>query len=92
MNANKEWRDECCVPAPAPAGETLPIISAKATEMLEDTEAILERVLAIIEAKNEGRPNTGKEINCFRDSLSDLRIRAERVNSLARRLLETFQS
>ena len=89
MNANENLGTKCC--APAPIAETLPLISAQTTEMLEDTEAILERVLDIIEAKNEGRPNAGGGINCFRDSLSDLRIRATRVNSLAHRLLETFQ-
>lgn len=57
MNANENLGTKCC--APAPIAETLPLISAQTTEMLEDTEAILERVLDIIEAKNEGRPNAG---------------------------------
>ena len=91
MNAHENLGTKCCAPR-AYRGNAAPYLRPDHRDAWRTRTVERCVVLDIIEAKNEGRPNAGGEINCFRDSLSDLRIRATRVNSLAHRLLETFQS
>ena len=80
----------CTVPSPA---EPLPGISAYVSETLDDTEAMLSRVLDIVEGGFDGDSPTAKnDVRCFRDSLEEVRRKADRVNRLARKLLGTFQA
>ena len=55
---------------------------------------MLERLSQIIECKvRANTPNDSeKKVDCFRESLLDIRASAERVNGLARMLLDSFQS
>ena len=73
--------------------EPLPGVSAYVSETLDDTAAMLSRVLDIIEGDAEGGAHTEKkDVRCFRDSLEEVRRKSDRVNRLARKLLETFQA
>ncbi len=89
MNMN----EKCCNPAPIPVpAESLPSISNMTAELLMDTENAVRRVLSIIDSQAAEEENGNRAVECFRDSLLDLRERAERLNILSRRLLEAFQS
>lgn len=78
--------------APLPV-EPLPGVSAYVSETLDDTAAMLSRVLDIIEGDADGgAPTEKKDVRCFRDSLEEVRRKSDRVNRLARKLLETFQA
>lgn len=92
MNSNANFCD-CSTQVPVPQ-ETLPSIAGTTAEILMDTENVLERLSQIIECK--ARANTQneseKKVDCFRESLLDIRSSAERVNGLARMLLDSFQS
>lgn len=87
MNSNANLC-ECGVPVPR---ETLPSITVSTGELLMDAENILYRISCIIENHDE-TPRNEQKIDCFRDSLLDIRARAERVNALARSILDNFQS
>ena len=92
MNSNSNFCD-CGSQVPMPM-ETLPAIAGTTAEILMDTENVLERLSQIIECKvRANTPNDSeKKVDCFRESLLDIRASAERVNGLARMLLDSFQS
>lgn len=82
-----------CVDAPImEKQETIPAISANITDVLAETEAILHRVLDIINGDAECPSENERKIACFRDSMGDILLRSSVVNRLAHRLLDTFQS
>lgn len=80
----------CVAPVPV---EPLPVVSTYVSETLDGAAAALSRALDIINGCVEvDAPTEKKDVRCFRDSLEEVRRKADRVNRLACKLLETFQA
>lgn len=69
--------------------ECLPDIAETTAKLLCETEAILLELMNIIGIVPDENKNA-RSVNCFRDSLHDLRERAAGVRGLSASLLDNF--
>lgn len=81
-----------CLPTEAQLAALEGVLQADRLELFDAEDLDL---LGALRARGEdqGPPNDSeKKVDCFRESLLDIRASAERVNGLARMLLDSFQS